>query len=84
MRLPRRFEWLADEDSTSTHLTLAKGQTYNAGDVAAEMLIAWKKVGMLRFVDDLEGEAVPESVRLEVQNIRIKFKPKKPKEDPNG
>ena len=74
MRLPRRFQWLAADDSTSTHLELKTGGMYPTGNVTTDLLVAWAKEDKLRFVDDLDGEDLPPDTVLEVQNIRIDLK----------
>jgi len=74
MRLSRKFVWLADEDSTTTHLVLKKNSIYSTSDVSTGILIALMREGKLAFIDDDPGEKIPDDVVLDVQRGTIPMK----------
>jgi len=74
MRLPRRFQWLAADDSERTHLDLIKGEVYSCASVSTSLLVQWAKDGLLTFVTDDDNEDLPPETVLEVHNISISMK----------
>lgn len=67
----RKFRWLADEDSESTHLVLRPGEEYPVGNVSASVLIKWEKEGKIEFVEDPIGIELPAATVLKVQDGSI-------------
>lgn len=74
MPLPRKFVWLGEDDSKSTHLELKKGQIYPTSAVSNSILIGWMKDGLLKFIANDPGEEIPADVMLEVQDGTIDIK----------
>lgn len=68
---PRRFEWLAGEDGTSTHLALRPGGVYDSSVVSHHVLLQWEREGKLRFLEDDVTVVLPADVVLQVQNATI-------------
>lgn len=74
MRIPRKFVWLADEDSTTSHLVLKTNNIYSSGDISTSILIALLQAGKLKFIEDAPGDTIPDDVVLEVQKGTIPMK----------
>ncbi len=78
MRLPRRFIWEAEDDSTSTHLALRKGAVYPTSAVSDSILVGWARDGKVRFLE-VDGEDVPRDVVIEVHDASVRTRGLEPK-----